>query len=59
MIKVFATFNLFELYSPPIGAKADCSGLMEKDTLMRDNIIVTDRGVYERETSLQTLYTVV
>ncbi len=37
----------------------NCSGLMEKDTLMRDNIIVTDRGVYERETSLQTISAVV
>ncbi len=29
-----------------------CSGLMETDTLMRDIIIVTDRGFYERETGL-------
>lgn len=29
-----------------------CSGLMEMDTLMRDNVIVTDRGVYERKESL-------
>lgn len=36
-----------------------CSGLMEMDTLMRDNIIVTDRGVYERKESLQTLCAVV
>lgn len=32
---------------------------MEVNALMRDNIIVTDQGVYESKESLQTICTVV
>lgn len=32
-----------------------CSSQMDTDTLTRDNVIVSDRGVYERKESLQTI----
>ncbi|SFL22746.1 hypothetical protein SAMN05216302_104424 [Nitrosomonas aestuarii] len=36
-----------------------CSDLMTLDTLMSDDINVTDRGGYESKASLQTLFEVI
>jgi len=49
--------DVIDVYVFRVRSKSFC--LMEVNALMRDDIIVTDRGVYESKESLQTICTVV